>query len=133
MFYLQIFTGVQCGFLLSRGRSVNDFVQNPMNHVRIFGRNRICYPCPLAYKFAGSGGTKILCLTYPHTEKSMAIVVARPSFHSELHRCTTPWCLAGFLSSSARVECHLAVWMKTWGLGATFETHVTQLLILVQK
>ena len=38
------------------------------------------------------------------------------------HRHTTPWWLAGFLSSSARVQCHLAVWMKIWILGATFGT-----------
>jgi len=37
------------------------------------------------------------------------------------HRYTTPWWLAGFRSSSARVECNLAVWMKPWGLSATYE------------
>jgi hypothetical protein len=37
------------------------------------------------------------------------------------HRYTTPWWLAGFQSSSARVECHLAVWMKPWRLSATYE------------
>ena len=46
-FYLQIFTDVECGFLMSRGRfpSVNDFVPNPTNHIRICGHNPFCYPC----------------------------------------------------------------------------------------
>jgi len=26
--------------------SVSDFVPNPMNLLRIYGRNRFCYPCP---------------------------------------------------------------------------------------
>jgi len=26
--------------------SVSDFVPNPMNHIRINGRNRFCYPGP---------------------------------------------------------------------------------------
>jgi hypothetical protein len=49
------------------------------------------------------------------------------------HQYTTPWGIVGFLSSSALVECHLAVRMKTWALGATFETYRTKLLLLVQK
>jgi len=42
-FYLQIFTGVQCGFLVSRGWCPigKDFVPNPTNHIRIYGRNRL--------------------------------------------------------------------------------------------
>jgi hypothetical protein len=36
-----------------------------------------------------------------------------------LHQYTIPWWLAGFLSNSVQVECHLAACMKTWGLGAT--------------
>jgi len=45
-FYLQIFTGVYCGFLMSDIPSVDDFVPNPINHIRIYGRNRFCYLCP---------------------------------------------------------------------------------------
>jgi hypothetical protein len=36
-----------------------------------------------------------------------------------LHQYMTPWWLAGFLSSSAWVECHLTVCIITWGLRAT--------------
>jgi len=49
------------------------------------------------------------------------------------HPYTSPRWLAGFLSSSARVECHLAVWVETWEPGATFETYLTKLLLPVQK
>jgi len=42
--YLQIFVGVACCFLVSRGRS--DFVLNLVNHIRIYGRNCFCYQCP---------------------------------------------------------------------------------------
>ena len=49
------------------------------------------------------------------------------------HQYTTPWWLVRFLSSSARVECHLVVWIKTRGLGTTFEAYVIKLLLLVQK
>jgi len=43
-FYLQIFIGVYCRFLVSRGR--RDFVLNPVNHIRISGHNCFCYHCP---------------------------------------------------------------------------------------
>ena len=45
-FYLQVFTGVLCGFLCHAAdvSSVSDFVPNPINHVRICGPNRFCYP-----------------------------------------------------------------------------------------
>ena len=44
-FYLRIFTRVQHGFLVSRGRCpfCKDFVPNPMNHVRFYGRIRFCF------------------------------------------------------------------------------------------
>ena len=44
-FYLQIFTGAQCGFLTDVP-SVNDFVPYPMNHVRIYSRNLFSCPSP---------------------------------------------------------------------------------------
>jgi hypothetical protein len=36
------------------------------------------------------------------------------------------------LLTAARVQCHLAGGMKTWGLGATFGTYRTEMLLLVQ-
>ena len=43
------------------------------------------------------------------------------------------WWLAGFLSSSAWVKCHLAVSVKTLGGDATVETYLIKVLLLVQK
>jgi len=74
-------------------------------------------------KLARRGGTKTL--TQPHTEMSrgvkscdrggQAIVPPRPiqatTFAVEVGR---------FLSSSAQVECHLVVCIKTSGIGAIF-------------
>jgi hypothetical protein len=71
-FYLQIFTGVECAFLLSHGicRICKRF------------RPKSCESCPHLWsqplvirarsssKLAGGGGTKTLSLTYPNTEKS---------------------------------------------------------------
>jgi len=52
--------------------SVSDFVPKPMNHVRIYGLNRFCYPCPLFFQ-TYRRGKKTLSLTYPHTEKSRGV------------------------------------------------------------
>jgi len=55
---------------------------------------------------AGGGGTKTLSLTYPHREKSRCVKSGNHGGQAFVFLCP------GFLSSSARVECHLAVWMK---------------------
>ena len=89
-FNVQIFTGVQCGLLVSRGNAppVSCFVPDPINHVHIYGRNRfVCRACSSS-RLAGRSGTKTLPLTYPHTENpgvlksgdrgGQAIVTPRP-------------------------------------------------------
>ena len=64
-------------------------------------------------------------------ERKWAIATNNTAHAPHLH--TPPWWLAGFLSSSVRVECHLAAWMKTWGKDANFETYMTKLLLLFQR
>jgi len=54
------------------------------------------------------------------------------SVHTAHWYTTLRW-LAGFMKSSVRVECHLAVWMKSWGLGTIFEIYLNKLLLQVQK
>ena len=68
------------------------------------------------------------------SEQKWAIAI-RDTTHNTMRsaqRFTTPWWLVEFLSSSARVECHLTVWMKTWGLSSISETYLTKLLLLLQ-
>ena len=45
-FYLRIFTGVVSSCHAANVPSVSDLVPNPINHVHIYGRNHIYYPCP---------------------------------------------------------------------------------------
>ena len=54
--------------------SVSDFVSNPMTHVRIYGGNRFCYPCPYFFQTCMKRCNKIFVfLTYPLTERSRGV------------------------------------------------------------
>ena len=65
--------------------SVSDFVPNPMNHVRIYGRKRFNYPCPYFFQTFRKRWNKI-CLNRIPSQKSLGvlnqdILVAKLSFH----------------------------------------------------
>jgi hypothetical protein len=53
--------------------SVSDFVPNPMNHVRVYGRNRFSYPSTNFFQTCRKNGTETLSLTYPYSEKSRGV------------------------------------------------------------
>ena len=75
-FYLQTFTGVQCGFLVSRGRCpiCKRFRPKSFESCPTF---MVATPSVIrprrSSKLAGRGGTKTLSLTYPHIEKSRGV------------------------------------------------------------
>jgi hypothetical protein len=118
--------------------SLSDFVPNPTNHVQIYGRKRFCCPCPQFFQTCKKRWNKTLSLTLPPHRNAQGCYIRQtwwPSYRSTIpnpsnHRAIE---VGRFLSSSAQIECHLAVCMKTSGLGAIFETYLTKLLLLVQK
>jgi hypothetical protein len=154
--HLQIFTGAQCGILLSRGTcpTCTRFLPTTYDSCPLLWPQPLLLSVPVVRPNLGEKWRKnTLSLTYPRTEKSRGVksgdrggqAILKPRLvqttthththtHNTMgapHRYTTPWWLTGFLSSSARMECHLVVWRKTWAQGATFETYLTKLLLPV--
>ena len=75
-FYLQIFTGVQFGFLVSRSRcpTCKQFRPRSYESCPHFWSPPLLLSVPvLLPKIAGRGGTRTLSLKYPHTEKSRGV------------------------------------------------------------
>jgi hypothetical protein len=75
-FYLQICAGIQCGFLVSRGRCPTCKRFRPKTYEtypRLWSL-RCCYRTRTSYpRLTGRRGTKPLSLTYLHTEKSRGV------------------------------------------------------------
>ena len=54
--------------------SVSDVVPNPMNHVRVYGRNRFTYPSPQFFQtYRKRWNKNFIFLTYPYSEKSRGV------------------------------------------------------------
>jgi hypothetical protein len=134
-FCLQIFTSVQFGFLVSRGRFsiVLSATQvgpwpgflwdsQPVSTNRLYDANTV-----ILYGFFNTW-----YWIFSERKWATTIRVTTNTTVRAPHRYAAAWWLAGFISSSARVECHLTVRMNTW-LGATFEKYLTKLLLLFQK
>jgi hypothetical protein len=144
--YLDTFTAVQCGFLVSCGRCPNGklFLSKSYKSCPYLWSQKLLLSVPAVHPNTQEEANQKFCLEPIPIQKrpkvlNQAIVVAKLSFPPRQiqattnntvrapHRYMAPWRLAGFLSSPALIECHLAVWIKTCRLGATFEAWLTKL------
>ena len=125
-FYLKIFTTVQHGSLVSYGRCPT--CKQSSQFLWIISTSVVTSASVIrdrnSSKLAGRGGTKTLSLTYPHTLKSRGVKSAVVVTTNNT-ACSAPvydsMTTGRNSNGSAGVECRLAVWMKTLGLGATFK------------
>jgi hypothetical protein len=114
--------------------SLSDFVPNPMNHVCICGCNHFCYPYHTTILILWGDFLWYLVLNFLWMEvgdcewwnHKQHCTCFTPVYDSMTGRISKQLCMSGMPSE-------WGVWMKTWGLGTTFEMYLTKLLLLVRK